>query len=164
VFAVRLTTIAAALVALGAVFSEASSAAPAASKSGIELITGQSNSAANNPVIHLTASGLVAGHGSLKLGSHSGVLKFNVGSIHVHKSPVAKAQSFNRKACTLHGIYVVDYTITSGTGAFNGATGHGQATISFRFKARRTSKGKCDFNGKPLKAHTVFWASGPISL
>jgi hypothetical protein len=163
VFAVRLTTIAAALVALTAVFTEASSAAPPASSSGVELITGQSHSTANHPVIPLTASGLVAGHGSLKLGSHSG-LTFNVGSISVHKSVVAQGQSVNKKTCTFHGIEVVDYTITSGTGAFTGATGNGQATIWFKFKLRKTASGKCNLKASPLHAHTVFWASGPINL
>jgi hypothetical protein len=163
VFVVRLTTIAAAVAALTAVFTGAAAALPS-STSGVELITGQSNSTANNPVIPLTASGLVAGQGSLTLGSHSGVLKFNVGSLHVTKSPVLQTQSLNRKACAVAGVDVVDYTITSGTGALTGATGSGQATITFKFKVRKPAKGKCNFNAKPLTAHTVFWASGPIQL
>ncbi len=163
-FVVRLTTIAAAVTALTAVFSGASSAAAASPTSGVELITGQSNSTASNPVIPLTASGLVAGQGSLTLGSHSGALKFNVGSLHVTKSQVLQAQTLNRKTCAVAGVDVVDYTITSGTGAFTGATGNGQATITFKFKVRKPAKGKCNFNAKPLTAHTVFWASGPIHL
>ena len=163
-FVIRLTTIAAAVAALTAVFSEASSAAPPSSSRGVELITGQSNSTANNPVIPLTASGLVAGHGSVTLGSHNGVLKFNVGSLHVTKSPVLQAQSLKRKTCAVAGVDVVDYTITSGTGAFTGATGNGQATITYKVKLRKTAKGKCNFKAKPLTAHTVFWASGPIHL
>jgi hypothetical protein len=164
VFVVRLTTIAAAVAALTAVFTGAAAAALPSPTSGVELITGQSNSTANNPVIPLTASGLVAGQGSLTLGSHSGVLKFNVGSLQVTKSPVLQTQSLNRKACAVAGVDVVDYTITSGTGAFTGATGSGQATITYKVKEPKTAKGKCNFNAKPLTAHTVFWASGPIQL
>jgi hypothetical protein len=158
---------AAVLASFFAALSSGASAQPSAT-SGVELIDGQTNSVANNPTVPLTASGLVAASGSITLGSHSNTLTFDIGTLHVSKGQATQVQSVNAKTCTATGVSVVPYTITSGTGALAGATGGGQATVLFTVKeprfAKGKSKGKCNFNAAPLKAHTTFWASGPLAL
>ena len=163
----RASIAAAVVVVSAAALSSGASAQPSAT-SGVELITGQTNSVANYPTVPLTASGLVAGTGSLTFGSHTNTLTFNVGTIHVSKGQATKLQSTNAKTCTATGASILPYTVIGGTGAFAGATGSGQATVLYTVKeprfAKGKNKGKCNFNATPLSAHTTFWASGPLTL
>jgi hypothetical protein len=74
-----------------------------------------------------------------------------------------------QEASSCNGSYAnrMPYTITGGTGAYAGASGHGTAEIEFVGTFHKVS-GKCDFAGqaKPItgSARLSYGAHGPVTL
>jgi len=74
-----------------------------------------------------------------------------------------------QEASSCNGSYAnrMPYTITGGTGAYAGASGHGTAEIEFVGTFHKVN-GKCDFAGqaKPItgSARLSYGAHGPVTL
>jgi hypothetical protein len=143
--------------------------------SGTEVLTSaQAASNTYEPKIPLTASGLFYDTGSILLTNGNaagpGSIILGAGNINVHHAatnpnlqpkPIGPA-----KGCVYGASQDVKYTITSGTGLYKDITsGHGVATVSFRFTLPKLRNGKCNTanNANPLAGTVTFSATGPIT-
>ncbi|HUC35928.1 MAG TPA: hypothetical protein VMR97_02265 [Acidimicrobiales bacterium] len=156
-------------VALGAVLLAACSS----SSTGAETIYGSTTSTANNPTVPLTASGVFSDTGSITLGSNStkGALHFQKGQLNVtHSNPPNPnaPTSFNSTTCRAVFAESGTFTVTGGTGPYNGATGHGTFAVTFATTLPKLANGQCNesnnANPVPGTSLTTFKATGNITI
>lgn len=147
--------------------------------SGTEQLTkAQAGSSKYVPVIPLHATGVFADTGSIALVPGSGAngngpgkaaLKLSKGSISVthgaDSNPNARPSQL-AGTCMYEQAEHTGYTVTGGTKAYAGVTGHGTATIIFRFTLPKLADGKCSTaaNAAPAGASVTFLATGPLTL
>jgi hypothetical protein len=156
-------------VALGAVMFAACSS----SSTGVETIYGTTTSDANNPTVPLTATGVFTDTGSLSLGSNStkGTLHFKKGGLNLtHSNPPSPnaPTSFDPTTCRAVFAESGTFTVTGGTGPYNGASGHGTFSVSFAANLPKLANGQCDessnANPVPGTSLTTFKATGNITI
>jgi hypothetical protein len=129
------------------------------------------------PVVQVKATGAVTASGTVTLKRCALTNHYRCidgtditltdGSLHMQygKSTFTQYQD----ASTCGGTYanMMPYTITGGSGAYAGASGHGTAEIKFTATFSKVN-GACDFAGaaKPEvgTAHLSFTANGPLTL
>lgn len=150
-------------------------------RSGIETITGQlagkAAALSKTPPIPLRATGVFKDDGATlnlngKPGKGSVVLKFTNGWLDVTHFKGTMKQHLDAATCVFTVAVVVPYTVTGGTRAYKGASGHGTAHVSFLATAPRHAggkrKGKCDGSAKAIpvadSAQVMVLLSGPLKL
>jgi hypothetical protein len=150
------------------------SAYGSSTKTGTENFSGSTTSSANNPTIPLKASGVFTDTGSFVLGngkSTKGTLDFSKGKIDVTHSignDNAPPTSFNAKTCHVVFESPGTFTVTGGTGTYEGATGHGSYKVTFSATLPKLKNGKCNEsnNAQPVAGSslTAFEASGTLTI
>jgi hypothetical protein len=146
--------------------------------SGAEAMAGTLDSPPGTaPVVAFKATGLFTASGTVtlkrcSLSSHyrcaaGSDLAFGHDVLHLKYGQSTFTQFQEASSC--NGSYAnrIPYTITGGTGAYVGASGHGTAEIEFVGTFHKVN-GKCDFAGqaKPItgSARLSFGAHGPVTL
>ena len=89
---------------------------------------------------------------------------FPNGSFKLTHKQTGGSQHINPSTClvTING--TATYTLSSGTGAYQGISGSGNAKLSILGVAGRNSLGKCSMRVKPKGFQQLITASGPASL
>ena len=94
-------------------------------------------------------------------------ITFSGSSLHIDYGESTFTQYQDASTCGGSYANVMPYTITGGSGAYAGASGHGTAEIEFTATFSKVN-GACDFAGsaKPEigTAHLSFTANGPVAL
>ncbi len=129
------------------------------------------------PVVQVKAAGAGTASGTVTLKrcaltSHyrctdSPDITLSGGSLHIQYGKSTFTQFQDASTCGGSYANVMPYTITGGSGAYAGASGHGTAEIEFTATFSKVN-GACDFAGaaKPEvgTAHLSFTADGPVTL
>ena len=151
-------------LAIGGLVAAACSSS--ASTTGTETFAGSSTSVTSN-IVPLTASGIVADHGTINLGGNGtkGTLDLAKGHVDVTHTNPSPPFSLDKTTCTGTSVASGTYTITGGTGSYAKATGHGTYKVTFTGKFPLVG-GKCNPspNATPTSGLTTFHASGPFTF
>ena len=164
----RLLGAAAAAVAAGAIAVSgvaAASAAPhtaRAAASGTEQFQIMSTSGTSS-TSSIIARGVFTAGGVAHNGSKAGTVVFPKGTFKIAHSKGTGTQNFNPKTCLLTVSEKGTYTLSGGTGAYAGISGHGSYQLSILAVAAR-SGGKCAKTAPPAAYQQVIRASGPVHL
>jgi hypothetical protein len=147
--------------ALASPHHAAAGARPASSTTeSFSLVVG---GASNTPDV--IATGAFTDGGKDKTGGQKDVLVLQHGNITLnHPNKASKfRQHLNQKTClaTVHGHG--RYTLSNGTGAYAGISGHGKYQLTLTAIAKRI-KGVCTENAKPVAYQEQITATGPVSL
>jgi hypothetical protein len=159
----RLLAAAATVVASAALALTGLSAAGASpAVSGTEHLQIMSTSATSStaPVI---VYGVVTAAGVDHQGNNTDTFKFANGSFKVKHSAGKGTQNFNPKTCLAQIAEHGTYTISGGTGAYKGISGHGTYHFSILGIAKKV-KGKCSQTANPVASQQIIQASGPVTL
>jgi hypothetical protein len=147
-------------------------------RSGTEALAGTLDSPPGTaPVVPFKATGLFTATGTVtlkrcSLSNHyrcAASSDLAVGHDTLHLTYGQSTFTQFQQASSCNGSYAtrMPYTITGGTGAYRGASGHGTAEITFAGTFRKVN-GKCDFAGqaKPItgSARLSYGAHGPVTL
>ena len=129
------------------------------------------------PVVQVKAAGAVTASGTVTLKrcaltnhyrcTDGTDITLTDGSLHIQYGKSTFTQYQDARTCGGSYANVMPYTITGGSGAYAGASGHGTAEIEFTATFSKVN-GACDFSGaaKPEAgtAHLSFTADGPVTL
>ena len=107
--------------------------------------------------------GLFTAEGVDHEGTPTGTFSTADGTFKVTHSIPAGPQTFNPKTCLSTDNGHGTYTITDGTGAYEGITGQGKYTVTVLDIQPRTKSGACDENAAPTAFQQVIDGSGPIT-
>ncbi len=169
------------VAACGSSGTAGSSASPSPHKTiasaAAEAITGSLASPTGAaPVVQVKATGAVTASGTVTLRrcaltnhyrcTGGTDITFTDGSLHIQYGKSTFTQYQDASTCGGSYANVMPYTITGGSGAYAGASGHGAAEIEFTATFSKVN-GACDFAGaaKPEvgTAHLSFTANGPVT-
>jgi hypothetical protein len=154
------------------------SSATAPGRSAAEALAGTLNSPPGTaPVVTFKATGLFSATGTVtlkrcSLSNHYRCIAdpdLALGPDVLHLKYGRSMFTQFQEASSCNGSYAnrMPYTITGGTGAYAGASGHGAAEIEFVGTFQKVN-GKCDFGGqaKPItgSARLSYGAHGPVTL
>jgi hypothetical protein len=144
--------------------------------SGTETAHGSISGASalsNSAKFHLTWTGPVNTTGQFSTGGappkegQSHTFKTAAGNLNVKVSakPVNK-QSSNSATCKIAFATTVPYTVTGGTGKFEGATGSGKVVVSFNGTLPKKNDGKCNMSqqAQPVSGAATATLSGPLTV
>ena len=155
--------IAATAVALlgGTGIAAASSHATATKTENFQLMSTSGTSNKSSVIAYgaFTAAGVdtPGAHNTDTLTFPNGALKL------VHKITGGK-QHIDPATCLVTVTQTATYTLGSGTGAYKGVTGSGNAKLNILGIATRNSAGKCSMAKAPLAFHLVINGSGPVTM
>jgi hypothetical protein len=148
--------------------STASSTAP---KTRTEIIKGSTtNTSIDTVIVPVTAAGLFRASGSINVSARSragtATFRFTNGDLDVHSSGVKGSFSVKASTCAEEQVREGYYTVTGGTGSYEGAIGHGTFELTGTGTAARGKGGKCNTSGsaKPVKGLVAIVLQGPITL
>ena len=151
------------------------SGAVTTTRTGTFTIHGDTTSTAqirsNVTHIPVITSGVVkAQHDNFPLGnskSNKGTFKFQSGTLAVTHNKGVTHQKFSKAACSFTETNTGTYKVlgSTSTGAFKGATGHGNYMVTFYGKFKVVS-GKCHAGQKaePVSGKATFRATGPLTV
>jgi hypothetical protein len=94
----------------------------------------------------------------------SDTFKFHGGTFVLSHSRGHGKQSFDPRTCLLAVSQHGTFTLSHGTGAYAGISGHGKYTLSLLEISARTSAGKCSQTKKPVATQQIIRAQGPVTL
>jgi hypothetical protein len=139
----------------------ASAASPAVSGTEHFQFMTTSPTSSNASII---ATGVFTAGGVDHPGRTTDTLVFPTGSFKVTHSKPTGTQTLNPKTCLLTATQTGTYTISGGTGAYSGISGHGTYQATILAVAARTAQGKCSTTLAPAAWQQVIKASGPVHL
>jgi hypothetical protein len=152
--------------ALAATGLTAASASPVGSpgSSGFEYFQLVNTSAANNAPSSIIARGVFTAGGVDHPGNPVDTVVFPDGTFKITHSNGTGTPRFNPRTClgviTLNGTY----TLSGGTGAYAGISGHGIYRLNILIVAARNAAGKCSNKLPPVAFQQIIKAQGPVSL
>jgi hypothetical protein len=117
-------------------------------------------------MLTVTATGLVADHGSISLAGNatSSVIRLSGGTLKVTHAQGKSHQGIS-KACAVTFWNKGTYKVLGGTGRYAHASGHGTATITFTGSVPKKKDGTCDTATDDVTgARETFTATGPLTL
>jgi hypothetical protein len=152
--------IAGALAATGLTAASAS----AAGSSGFEYFQLVNATVANNAPTSIIARGTFTAGGVDHPGNTVDTVVFPDGTFKITHSNGTGTPRFNPRTCL--GVFALNgtYTLSGGTGAYAGITGHGIYRLSITEVAARNSAGKCSNKLPPTAFQQIIRAQGPVSL
>jgi len=107
--------------------------------------------------------GLFTAEGVDHEGTPTGTFSTADGTFKVTHSIPAGPQTFNPKTCLSTDNGHGTYTITDGTGVYEGITGRGKYTVTVLDIQPKTKSGACDENAAPTAFQQVIDGNGPIT-
>jgi hypothetical protein len=131
-----------------------------AATSGVEHFHITSTSPNGNRTI--IASGVFAAGGTSTPGNKRDTVTFSNGTFKIDHSAITPTFHFDSSTCTATGKGSGPYTLGSGTGAYAGISGGGQATVHIRETASKKKDGSCSNHVTAFEFEVS--ASGDISL
>jgi hypothetical protein len=138
--------------------------ASAAGSSGFEYFQLVNTSAANNAPTSIIARGVFTAGGVDHPGSTVDTAVFPDGTFKITHSNGTGTPRFNPRTCL--GVIALNgtYTLSGGTGAYAGISGHGIYRLSITEVAARNSAGQCSNKLPPVAFQQIIRAQGPVSL
>lgn len=110
------------------------------------------------------ASGLFTAGGVDVSGGRSDLIKLPAGTFKIsHGVGHVLRQHLNPRTCLMSFAATAKFSVGSGTGAYKGISGSGQALISAVGITRR-AKGKCDTNANPVVLEQTITGSAHLTL
>lgn len=108
-----------------------------------------------NPKVPVRFRGIVRTHGIVGLGGNSrtGTIRTPAGKFAVRFISTRNSQKVvNPRICRLQDMTTVTFAVSGrkSTGRFAGASGHGQANVTFTFNYPRRSNGKCNYSSSAV--------------
>jgi hypothetical protein len=158
-----------ACVAAALSFAVPASAAPAGA-SARSAVTGTEHfqlvgTSATSRTGHVIAYGVFTGAATVDHMGKTAKFVFSNGSFKVtHKYGKGGTQSFDPKTCLVQVSEPGTYTISGGTGKYNGITGHGKFTFTLLAISAKNGQGKCVHNKPPVEFQVIIHASGPVTI
>jgi hypothetical protein len=152
--------IAGALAATGLTAASAS----AAGSSGFEYFQLVTTSAANGAPLSIIARGVFTAGGVNHPGNRVDTAVFPDGTFKITHSNGTGTPRFNPRTCLAVFALNGTYTLSGGTGAYAGITGHGIYRLSITEVAARNSAGQCSNKLPPAAFQQIIRAQGPVSL
>jgi hypothetical protein len=149
----------------------------AASAAAVAISGSLASPAGAAPVVQVKTAGAVTASGTVTLRrcaltnhyrcTDGTDITLSDGSLHMRYGESSFTQNQDGSTCAGSYANVMPYTITGGSGAYAGASGHGSAEIEFTATFPKVNGG-CDFAGagspEAGTAHLSFTASGPVTL
>ncbi len=150
-----------AIVLAGVTAASATASSPAIS--GTEHFQFMTTSPTSSKASIIATGAFTAG-GIDHPGRTADTLVFPTGSVTIAHSKPTGTQTLNPKTCLVTASETGTYTITGGTGAYAGISGHGTYRLSILGVAARNTISKCSATLAPAAWQQVIKASGPVHL